>query len=112
MRGRRLFSYRGGIVLNFFYDGAVIVMLLGMLGCQNNTESTPMVDNGYYLHEEVSTTIFWVGEDASAENGYIANHDSAWDVRWMEHYGGVDSPDQRSGYYPAAFVPMENPFYF
>ncbi|MEW8410513.1 MAG: hypothetical protein AB2696_16875 [Candidatus Thiodiazotropha sp.] len=112
MRGRRLFSYRGGIVLNFFYDGAVIVMLLGMLGCQNNTESTPMVDNGHYLHEEVSTTIFWVGEDASAENGYIANHDSAWDVRWMEHYGGVDSPDQRSGYYPAAFVPMENPFYF
>jgi hypothetical protein len=30
----------------------------------------------------------------------------------MEHFGGVDDPDSRSGYFPASFTPLENPFYF
>jgi hypothetical protein len=29
----------------------------------------------------------------------------------MEHYGGVDDPERRNGYYPADFIPKENPFY-
>jgi len=29
----------------------------------------------------------------------------------MLHYGGIDTPDQRTEYFPAGFVPDENPFY-
>ena len=57
------------------------------------------------------TTIFWVGEGATEENGYIHNRSSYWDVNWMRHYGGVDSPQNRKGWLPAAFTPKQNPFY-
>lgn len=57
------------------------------------------------------TTIFWVGEDANDENGHIHNHASFWDANWQKHFGGVDSPANRRGYLPAAFMPKQNPFY-
>ena len=66
----------------------------------------------YILHENVTVTIFWVGEAGGGENGYIPNSQSAWDEKWQEHYGGVDDPDDRAGYFPADFTPLENPFYF
>jgi hypothetical protein len=56
-------------------------------------------------------TVFWVGEAASDENDYIANDESAWDVNWEEHFGGLDDPEDRCGFLPCAFVPLENPFY-
>ncbi len=37
---------------------------------------------------------------------------SAWDEKWEQHYGGYDDPSKRSGYLPAGFTPLENPFYF
>jgi hypothetical protein len=43
---------------------------------------------------------------------FRGNQESAWDDRWQEHYGGYDDPDHRNGWYPAGFVPKENPFYF
>jgi hypothetical protein len=61
--------------------------------------------------KKTMTTIFWVGEDATEDNGYIHNFASFWDGDWMKHYGGVDSPDDRKGYLPAAFTPKQNPFY-
>jgi hypothetical protein len=57
------------------------------------------------------TTVFWVGEGASAENNFISNSASAWDSFWKEHYGGFDDPDDRCGYKPCGFEPKENPFY-
>jgi hypothetical protein len=63
------------------------------------------------LFKETMTTIFWVGEDASSENGYIHNHGSYWDSNWMKHFGGVDNPLNRRGYMPATFTPKQNPFY-
>lgn len=60
---------------------------------------------------QVTTTVFWVGEPADADNGYIANAMSAWDDQWQDHYGGVDDPKNRNGYFPASFIPKENPFY-
>jgi uncharacterized protein (TIGR01370 family) len=63
------------------------------------------------LHEAVSTTIFWIGEPAGPDNGFIANDDSAWDECWKERYGGIDDPASRNGFYPAAFAPHDNPFY-
>jgi len=68
--------------------------------------------NDYPLHTNVSVTLFWIGEAGSSANSYIPNAQSAWDDKWAEHYGGVDDPYNRSGYYPADFVPDENPFYF
>jgi hypothetical protein len=67
---------------------------------------------GYLLHQNVTTTFFWVGEEAGPENGYIPNNASAWDDKWKEHFGGIDDPNSRNGYSPAAFTPLENPFYF
>ncbi|WP_201352994.1 endo alpha-1,4 polygalactosaminidase [Hydrogenimonas urashimensis] len=70
-----------------------------------------VAQKSYPLHENITSTIFWIGEEASADNGGIANVASVWDEKWMERYGGVDTPDRRNGYLPAAFKPMENPFY-
>jgi hypothetical protein len=62
--------------------------------------------------KKAMTTEFWVGEPADADNAYITNTESYWDERWQDHFGGVDSPNCRSGYKPCAFAPKENPFYF
>jgi hypothetical protein len=67
--------------------------------------------NGSAWHAGVVSTIFWIGEEAGEDNGFIPNDDSAWDDQWVEHYGGVDDPARRSGFFPADFTPMENPFY-
>ncbi len=65
----------------------------------------------YPLHRNITATFFWVGEKASDENGGIPNLASAWDEDWIGHYGGLDDPNNRSGYLPASFAPRENPFY-
>jgi hypothetical protein len=57
------------------------------------------------------TTVFWVGEDANGDNAYIDNHGSYWDPHWVKHFGGVDTPRHRNGYFPAQFTPKQNPFY-
>ncbi len=64
------------------------------------------------VYKSVVTTQFWVGEGADESNGFIANADSYWDSNWQEHFGGIDDPSCREGYYPCGFVPKENPFYF
>jgi len=70
------------------------------------------INNSSILHEDISVTVFWIGEEAGEENGNIANTASAWDDMWMSNYGGVDTPNERDGYYPGSFIPNENPFYF
>lgn len=66
----------------------------------------------YPIHKKISTTLFWIGEKAGKENNNISNLPSAWDEDWVKHYGGTDDPKRRKGFFPAAFVPKENPFYF
>ncbi len=56
-------------------------------------------------------TVFWVGETETEDNDHIANLKSAWDAKWVEHFGGVDDPDHRCGYDPCGFKAKENPFY-
>lgn len=68
----------------------------------------------YPHHENVSTTIFWIGEPPTPDNGFIANTASAWDELWLAHYGGPDAPWPRWRHGPAwsaAAPPRENPFY-
>ena len=74
--------------------------------------SSPTLQTLSFTHTNIITTYFWVGEKASPDNGYIANDQSAWDENWATHFGGEDTPNARNGYYPAAFIPKENPFYF
>ena len=61
--------------------------------------------------KQTMTTLFWVGETADSENAFIPNDQSYWDRDWQNHYGGVDEPERRNGYWPADFKPKENPFY-
>jgi uncharacterized protein (TIGR01370 family) len=84
---------------------------------QDNADnlSSSRANRLHRLHTAVSTTTFWVGEPADADNGFIPNNASAWDDLWEQHYGGVDDPNSRSTnsahpYWPA-FTPLENPFY-
>jgi hypothetical protein len=65
----------------------------------------------YKIHRDIIATFFWVGEGASFDNNFIANDVSAWDSNWVESYGGVDDPEERDGYFPKGFTPLENPFY-
>lgn len=58
-----------------------------------------------------TATVFWVGEGETEDNGYITNVEAAWDDNWMEHFGGLDDPDERCGFEPCDFTPKENPFY-
>jgi hypothetical protein len=81
-------------------------------GNSQNNETNNGHDEGYYVHTNILTTIFWIGEEAKEENGWVSNSVSAWDDKWQEHYGGVDDPDSRNGYYPSGFTPGQNPFYF
>lgn len=61
--------------------------------------------------KEAIATVFWVGEGAGSDNGFIHNAASAWDEEWEKSFGGVDDPACRSGSHPCAFTPRENPFY-
>ena len=74
------------------------------------TASTAAPRATYRVHT-VTATVFWIGEPADHDSAYISNADSAWDEHWRDHYGGVDDPDHRAGWRPAAFTPRENPFY-
>ncbi len=65
----------------------------------------------YPVHDNINATVFYVGEDANSNNGYISNAPSAWDNHWVYNYGGIDDPSNRNGYLPADFTPAENPFY-
>ena len=56
-------------------------------------------------------TVFWAGEGATDENGFISNTESAWDEEWKQHFGGEDHPECREGFSPCGFTPKENPFY-
>ena len=71
----------------------------------------PNTFDKYPIHKNITSTVFWIGEGESSDNGYIQNYDSVWDDDWMEHYGGVDDPYYRNGFYPADFIPKENSFY-
>ncbi len=77
-----------------------------------NTNSVLPENSQYPLHKNISTTYFWAGEEAGKDNKNISNLPSAWDDDWTKHFGGIDDPKKRNGFFPAGFTPKENPFYF
>jgi hypothetical protein len=64
-----------------------------------------------YPDHTATATVFWVGEPADSDSGYITNVTSAWDDHWRDDFGGVDDPDHRAGWLPAGITPRENTFY-
>lgn len=82
------------------------------LAATTKTASPRPLINNTISHENITTTVFWIGEKADQSNGFIANSSSAWDEQWQAHYGGYDDPNNRQSFSPAAFIPQENPFYF
>src|ERR1700722_556097 len=60
----------------------------------------------------ISTTVFWIGEQATVNNP-VSNDKSAWDSSWISSYGGTDSPnsEDRVNFVPSSFIPRQNPFY-
>jgi len=78
------------------------------------TTSRPFSLGGgmYPWKRNIVTTIFWVGESASARNP-VHNRSSSWDLNWETSYGGFDDPDSshRRNYVPVNFTPRQNPFY-
>lgn len=89
-----------------------VAALLALTACTR--DATRDVPAEYPLHEDITATVFWVGEPATADNDDIANDESYWDGRWETHFGGFDDPDHRTagGRRPSAFEPKENAFYF
>jgi len=79
---------------------------------ENTISELDDIASQYPLHQNILATIFWVGESASQDNDYISNSQSAWDKNWQEHFGGIDDPESRNGFWPANFRPKENAFYF
>lgn len=58
----------------------------------------------------VVATVFWVGEEPT-QNNPTPNDKSAWDVNWVANFGGTDTPDDRQGWSPRGFTPLQTPFY-
>jgi len=61
---------------------------------------------------QIVTTIFWIGEQPTANNP-TPNHSSSWDKNWSKSFGGFDDPNpaHRSDFTPVKFTPRQNPFY-
>jgi len=66
----------------------------------------------YPWKSDIVTTVFWVGEKPT-QNNPVPNTRSAWDINWVDNFGGYDDPDpnNRRNFIPASFIPRLNPFY-
>ena len=75
------------------------------------TSSRPAIQR-FPWKTNIVTTVFWVGEQAGANNP-VSNFRSSWDANWTGNYGGLDNPDSstRRNCIPVAFIPRQNPFY-
>lgn len=66
----------------------------------------------YPWRRNIVTTVFWVGEQPTANNP-TPNCKSSWDQNWHASFGGYDDPNpaMRRNYIPIKFTPRQNPFY-
>ncbi len=57
------------------------------------TTSKPFgLGSQYPWKRNIVTTVFWVGEAASARNP-VHNRSSSWDLNWSTSFGGYDNPE-------------------
>ena len=74
--------------------------------------SATKLSERYPWKKQIVTTVFWIGEQPSANNP-TPNRSSSWDASWTKNYGGFDDPNpaHRQDYLPTKFTPRQNPFY-
>jgi hypothetical protein len=89
----------------------IVLAALGLLVSAVPADGRTVASSTYPTHTNITATVFWIGEpvgNGSTENNAV----SAYDDRWLEHYGGTDDHGyvRRYPYFPR-FVPHENPFY-
>lgn len=73
----------------------------------------PVSRVGYPWKQNITATVFWIGEQPTARNP-TPNTKSSWDQEWVKNFGGFDDPDpakRHHEYRPQKFVPKLNPFY-
>ncbi|MBD8044495.1 hypothetical protein H9638_11825 [Arthrobacter sp. Sa2BUA2] len=103
-------------------SGAAVTGLIGA-GCAAALPEEASPSAGEYpWHTDIVSTTFWVGEIHDSEAADGSQVRSAYDLFWMESYGGCDGlvvdgscETQRrtadNGYFPTELTPLENPFY-
>ena len=94
------------------WTGAIVSNIKSVMGIDNASATTTTSAVNYPVHTNITTTLFWAGEEADDDNKDISNLPSAWDEKWVDHFGGIDTPKKRNGFAPSGFTPHENPFYF
>ena len=80
------------------------------LGAVSPETQAPLRSGYGPWRENIVATVFWVGETAGPHNP-VPNDASAWDREWLKTFGGIDDPRNRTGVFPARFLPKRNPFY-
>ncbi len=61
----------------------LVILAITFHGHKNPPENG---SDKYPVHENITVTIFLVGEVASEDNEFISNEVSAWDEAWLRHY--------------------------
>jgi len=76
------------------------------------TDATSQSGIRFPWKQNIVTTVFWIGEEPTANNP-VPNRSSSWDKQWTRNYGGFDdpSPGRRNNFIPVKFTPRQNPFY-
>ncbi len=76
------------------------------------TDTTATAGVRFPWKQSIVTTVFWIGEEPTANNP-VPNRSSSWDKQWTKNYGGFDdpSPGRRNNFIPVKFTPHQNPFY-
>lgn len=88
--------------------GLLLAGSLAWVAAQRSNE--PKMDT--IQHDNITATVFWVGEGADESNANIHNRASTWVEDWVGAFGGIDDPENRCDLLPCDFTPKENPFYF
>jgi len=97
---------------------AILVILMSVPGGPWG----PARGRDYPWHTGIVATTFWVGEEFDPSSPDGSQVVSAYDPRWMAHYGGCDGAieggacvtERRSadnGFFPLHMTPKQNPFY-
>jgi hypothetical protein len=97
--------------------GTTATLPIGMVRTTPPVSHFPFIDYPSRRHSQtypwktsIVTTVFWIGEDASAVSS-ATNHSSAWDINWEHNNGGTDSQYDLNGYAPSQHAALLNPFY-
>lgn len=79
---------------------------------KNDPPAPPAAKERFPWKKEIVTTVFWIGEQPTANNP-VPNRASSWDKDWTKNYGGFDDPNvqNRRDFTPVKFTPRQNPFY-